>query len=259
MDLVQAVILAVIEGLTEFLPVSSTGHMLMVQHFFNTDPQAQEISKTYIVAVQFGAVLSVLVAYWRRFFKNFDFYFKIGVGSIPAGILGFLLHDQIDMLQENKWVLMITMIGVGIILIFLDDWYAKNRQFVSTEVTYKQAFIMGCFQAIALIPGVSRSAATIFGGLSQRLNWKQATEFSFFLALPIIGAATVFKLYKNSDILLSRPEYTNYMILGNVISFIVALITVTTFIRLVQKIGFRYFGIYRIIIGLIFFATVLNG
>lgn len=259
MDFIQAIILAVVEGLTEFLPVSSTGHMLMIQHYFNMDPQAQDLAKTYIVAVQFGAVLSVLIAYWSRFFKSFDFYFKIGLGSIPAGVLGFLLHDQIDILQENKWVLMITMIGVGIILIFIDDWYAKNRQYVTMDITYKQAFIMGCFQAIALIPGVSRSAATIFGGLSQRLNWKQATEFSFFLALPIISAATVFKLYKNADHLFERPEFTQYLITGNLISFFVALVTVTTFIKLVQKIGFKYFGIYRILLGMLFFATVLNG
>lgn len=258
MDLIKTIILAIVEGFSEFLPISSTGHMLMFTYFMDLKDQ-EELVNTFIIAVQFGAIFSIPLVFYKKFFSSIDFYIKLLVGFIPAGIIGYLLNDYIDRLIETPLVIAISMISVGVVLTLVDDWYYKNKNYVSRPITYKEAFVIGMFQCFALIPGVSRSASTIFGGLSQKLNWKQATEFSFFLAVPTLSAAALYKTYKHWDTLQAKRGMMEFLVLGNIISFIISVLTVTLFIRFVQKIGFRYFGIYRIIIGMIFLIFVMRG
>lgn len=258
MDFIKTIILAIVEGFSEFLPISSTGHMLMVTYFMDLQDQ-QELVNTFIIAVQFGAILSIPLIFYKKFFSSFEFYLKLMVGFVPAGIIGYLLNDYIDMLLETPLVIAITMISVGVLLTRVDEWYYKNKNYVSRPVSYKEAFIIGMFQCAALIPGVSRSAATIFGGLSQKLNWKQATEFSFFLAVPTLSAAALYKTYKHWDFIEGKRGMMEFLITGNIVSFIISVLTVSLFIKFVQKIGFRYFGLYRIIVGMIFLIFVLRG
>ncbi len=258
MNLINAIILAIIEGITEFLPVSSTGHMLMAKYFLHFDVAKNEVVNTYIIAVQFGAIMAIPVVFWKKFFSGFDFYIKLAIGFVPAGVIGFIFKNLIVDSLEIPMIVAFTMIGVGTVLMFMDDWYHKNKSYVSAPITYHQAFIIGLFQCFALIPGVSRSAATIFGGLSQKLNWKQATEFSFFLAVPTLTVAGSYKLLNDWDKISSEPGIVDYLVYGNIISFLIAILTVNLFIKYVQKIGFRYFGLYRIIIGLIFFAAIIR-
>ena len=258
MNLINAIILAIIEGLTEFIPVSSTGHMLMAKFYLHLDPTKNEVVNTYIIAVQFGAIMAIPVMFWKKFFSGFDFYIKLAIGFVPAGIIGFTFKALIVDSLEVPIIVAFTLVTVGIVLMFMDDWYHKNRSYVSAPITYKQAFIIGLYQCLALIPGVSRSAATIFGGLSQKLNWKQATEFSFFLAVPTLTIAGGYKLFHDWNKIADQPGIVENLVYGNIISFIIAIFTVNLFLRYVQKIGFRYFGIYRIIIGLIFFAAIIR-
>jgi undecaprenyl-diphosphatase len=254
----EVIILAIIEGLTEFLPISSTGHMLIAKKMMHIDAANMETVNIFIVAVQFGAIFAVPVVFYKKFFSSFDFYLKLLVGFIPAGLIGFALSSVLEDLLDIPLILVFTFTLVGVLLTHVDGWYSKNKNYVSSPISYRSAFIVGLFQCFALIPGVSRSAATIFGGLSQKMNWKQATEFSFFLAVPTLGAASVYKLYKGWASISHVPGIVNYLILGNAISFVIALITVATFIKFVQKIGFRPFGIYRIAAGIIFFTYILR-
>ncbi len=258
MGFIYYFILAVIEGLTEYLPVSSTGHLIMAKRMLELKDQ-EEVVNIFIIAVQFGAILAVPVVFYKKFFTSVDFYLKLIVGFIPAGIIGFLLNDVFDKLLSSEYVVAFTLISVGFVLTMMDDWYHKNKNYVSRPITYKEAFIIGIFQCAALVPGVSRSAATIFGGLSQKLNWKQATEFSFFLAVPTLTAAAGYKTLKGWNKIQETDGMLEYLVWGNVVSFVVALVTISLFIKLVPKIGFKYIGIYRIIIGLLFLFTLLRG
>ena len=193
MGILEAVILAIVEGITEYLPVSSTGHMIIASSILGI--QSDEFVKMFTVAIQFGAILSVIVLYWKRFFQTFDFYFKLAIAFLPAAVLGFLLNDFIDSLLENVIVVAISLLLGGILLLFIDKWL-DNENSNDDEVTWKKALTIGFFQVIAMIPGVSRSAATIIGGLSQKLTRKAAAEFSFFLAVPTMFAATGYKMLK---------------------------------------------------------------
>lgn len=263
MHIIEKIILAIIEGLTEFLPISSTAHMKMVSILFKTDATQEEL-ETFLVAVQFGAILAIVVLYWKKFFKSFDFYFKLAVGVLPFGIAGLILESYIDKILGGKGLMTAAVISgalilVGFVLLNIDNWYHSNKKFNRVDITYKQSLRIGFFQCFALIPGVSRSAATIFGGLAQKMSWKQATEYSFFLAVPTILAASVVKLYKNWNQVAEIPDFVRDLAICNVISFIVALATVSTFINYINKIGFKYFGIYRIIIGLLFLIFTLKG
>lgn len=274
MTTTEAIILAVVEGLTEFLPVSSTGHLILTQALLKLE--STSFTKVFLINVQFGAILSVVLLYWRRFFQSFDFYFKLFVAFIPAAILGFLLNDYIDALLENVTVVAISLVVGGVILIFIDsvfknqinsDEHESDEVMVKTrnefgmeesrsepkelQLNYLQAFIIGCFQCIAMIPGVSRSAATIIGGLSQKLNMKRAAEFSFFLAVPTIFAASAYKLLKSFDDI--KGTDIGLLLTGNVVSFIVGMIAIKFFIGLITRYGLRFFGYYRIILG----ATIL--
>lgn len=249
MTYLQAVILAIIEGITEFLPVSSTGHMIIGSSVMGI--AQEEFTKTFTVAIQFGAILSVLVLYWKRFLQNFTFYLKLLVAFIPAAVFGLLLDDYIDEMLGNVIVVGYTLFAGGVILIMIDLYFFKDDKAIDNEVTYPKAFKIGLFQVIAMIPGVSRSAATIIGGLSQKLDRKTAAEFSFFLAVPTMFAATaykVLKLYKDGGGF--QPEQLGILAVGNVVAFIVAMLAIKTFITFLTKHGFMIFGFYRIIIGL---------
>jgi undecaprenyl-diphosphatase len=246
MNYFEAIILAIIEGLTEYLPVSSTGHMIIASSVMGI--QADEFVKLFTVAIQFGAILSVVVLYWKRFFQSLDFYFKLFVGFLPAAILGFLLNDYIDAMLENVIVVATSLMLGGGILLFIDDWF-KHTEEESEELSYGKSLIIGFFQVIAMIPGVSRSAATIIGGLTQNLNRTAAAEFSFFLAVPTMFAATAYKMLKFQQEFGFTLDNLPVLLVGNLVAFIVAMIAIKGFINYLTKHGFKVFGWYRIILG----------
>ena len=246
MTTIQAFILAIIEGITEFLPVSSTGHMILASSFFGIEHD--EFTKLFTIVIQLGAILSVIVLYFKRFFQTFEFYFKILVGFIPAVILGLLFAKKIDALLENPVTVAVSLLLGGILLLKVDDWFSGSSR---TEITYKTALKIGVFQCLAMIPGVSRSGASIVGGMSQKLNRTAAAEFSFFLAVPTMLGATVKKCYDfyKAGYVLTEQE-TNLLIIGNIVAFIVALLAIKSFIGFLTKNGFKVFGYYRIAIGI---------
>ena len=253
MSFLEAIILAIVEGITEFLPVSSTGHMIIVSSIFGI--QSSEFVKIFTVNIQFGAILSVIMLYWKRFFQSIDFYVKLFVAFLPAAIIGFILGDFIDSLLENVMVVAITLVLGGIILLFVDKWFNAKEE--EQETTYMKAVKVGFFQCIALIPGVSRSAATIIGGMTQGWSRKQAAEFSFFLAVPTMFAASAYKLLKSYKAI--HPDNIQILLLGNVVAFIVAMLAIKFFISYLTKYGFKIFGIYRIILGSIILILLFSG
>ncbi|MCC6185933.1 MAG: undecaprenyl-diphosphate phosphatase [Chitinophagaceae bacterium] len=258
MTTLQAIILGIIEGLTEFLPVSSTGHMIIGSSLMGI--ASDDFVKLFTVAIQLGTILSVVVLYFKRFFKSIDFYLKLFVAFIPAAIFGLLFSDKIDELLESPEVVAISLVLGGIVLLFVDKIWNKNTNDDADNVKYPSAFMIGLFQCIAMIPGVSRSAATIVGGMQQKLTRKAAAEFSFFLAVPTMFAATAKKLldfYKDGHII-SSNEWS-LLAIGNVVGFIVAIIAIKSFISFVTKYGFRAFGVYRIIVGCIILALLWSG
>jgi undecaprenyl-diphosphatase len=280
MTTTEAVILAIVEGLTEYLPVSSTGHLILTEAFLGMQKNA--FTNMYIINVQFGAILAVLFLYWKRFFQSLDFYFKLFVAFLPAAVLGFLLNDFIDSLLSSVITVAISLIIGGIVLIFTDRYFqqqieeaahdeemvevkevnefgieVKKKVLKKIPIGWAQAFIIGCFQCIAMIPGVSRSASTIIGGLYQKLNIKRAAEFSFFLAVPTITAASIYKLYKGIDLI--RGTDIQFILIGNAISFIVGVIAIKFFINLITKYGLSFFGYYRIALGVAILVAMAMG
>lgn len=253
MEIFKAIIIAIVEGITEFLPVSSTGHMIIAQKLLNIEES--DFVKMFIVNIQFGAILSVVVLYWRRFLQSFDFYLKLFVAFIPAAVFGFLFIDIIDKLLESVLVVAISLVAGGVVLVFVDSWFKKPV--VNKEVSYPTAFKIGLFQVIAMIPGVSRSAATIIGGLTQKLDRKSAAEFSFFLAVPTMFAASAYKMLKSYDVI--TKENIDLLLIGNAVAFIVALLAIKGFISFLTKYGFKVFGYYRIVIGLVIIALLAFG
>jgi undecaprenyl-diphosphatase len=247
MSIIEAVVLAIVEGLTEILPVSSTGHMIIASSVMGI--AGDDYVKMFTVAIQFGAILSVMVLYWKRFFQDINFYYKLFVAFLPAAVIGFLLGDYIDMLLENAVVVAVTLLLGGIVLLFTDKWFEKNEAEGRTEIDYKQSLSIGFFQVIAMVPGVSRSAATIIGGLAQKLTRKAAAEFSFFLAVPTMFAATAYKMLKYHKETGFTSNDINVLIIGNVVAFIVAIIAIKAFIGFLTRYGFRIFGWYRIVAG----------
>jgi undecaprenyl-diphosphatase len=249
MNYLQAALIAIVEGLTEFLPVSSTGHMIITTSIMGI--ASHDFTKLFTIAIQLGAILSVVYLYRQRFIdglKDLNFYFKIGLAFIPAAIFGKLLDDYIDALLENVVTVAISLLVGGIVLLFIDKLFTNNNK---TETTYKNALVIGLFQLIAMIPGVSRSAATIIGGLSQQLTKEKAAEFSFFLAVPTMLAATGYKLYKYLKLHAITSNEIGILAFGNIIAFIVALVAIKSFIGYVSNNGFKVFGWYRIIVGAI--------
>ena len=253
MDILQAVIIAIVEGITEFLPVSSTGHMIIASSFMGISHL--EFTKMFTVNIQFGAILSVLVLYWKRFFQTTDFYFKLFVAFLPAAVIGFLLNDFIDALLENVVVVAISLLVGGIILIFIDR--IANDSTKEREISYFDALKIGFFQCIAMIPGVSRSASTIIGGMLQGLSRKQAAEFSFFLAVPTMAAAGGYKLLKTYDTI--QAADIKVLLIGNLVAFVVAMLAIKFFISFLTKYGFKVFGYYRIILGLVLLGLLASG
>lgn len=253
----QAIILAIIEGLTEYLPVSSTGHMIIASSFMGID--TQDFTKLFEVNIQFGAILAVLVLYWKRFLQSFDFYIKLLVAFLPAAVIGFLLNDYIDMLLESVVVVAIMLVLGGVILVFIDRAFddTKQHDFISKPTALK----IGFFQCIAMIPGVSRSAASIIGGMTQGLSRKTAAEFSFFLAVPTMAAATAYKMLKGylDGTLRFTSTEIKLLSIGNIVAFVVALLAIKFFIGFLQKYGFKVFGYYRIVLGLVLLLLVYLG
>ena len=276
MTTLETIIIAIVEGLTEFLPVSSTGHMIIAQNLLGVE--STEFVKAFTFIIQFGAILSVVVLYWKRFFKlnntpapegatafkrflhKYDFYWKLFVAFIPAAVLGLLFSDMIDAMLESVTVVAVTLILGGLFMLYCDRIFNKGSE--ETALTEKRAFWIGMFQCISMIPGVSRSMATIVGGMAQKLTRKAAAEFSFFLAVPTMFAATLFKMLKifmepnGMEIL---KENLGTLIIGNVVAFIVAMLAIKFFISFVTKYGFKAFGWYRIIVGAIILIMLFTG
>jgi undecaprenyl-diphosphatase len=261
MNTFQAIILAIIEGITEFLPVSSTGHMVIASAFFNIgdDP----FTKLFEVVIQFGAILSVVVLYWKKFmdFKRVSFYFKLFVAILPALAFGALFKKHIEAVLEKPLFISIVLFAGGVILLFVDKWFKHGTIEKEEEITYKKAFFIGIYQVLAvLFPGLSRSAATIIGGMQQKLTRSLAADFSFFLAVPTMAAATLKSLYdiwKDEPALLNT-QGINFLLLGSSIAFVVALLAIKFFIRFLQQNGFRIFGWYRIVLGAVLILLILT-
>lgn len=275
LNLFQTIVIAIVEGLTEFLPVSSTGHMIIAQNVLGVE--STEFVKAFTFIIQFGAILSVVVLYWKRFFRlnhtpapegssslkrflhKYDFYWKLLVAFIPAAVLGLLFSDLIDTMLESVMVVAVMLIVGGVFMLFCDKLFGNGKE--NTPMTEKRAFIIGLFQCISMIPGVSRSMATIVGGMAQKLTRKAAAEFSFFLAVPTMFAATVYKMAKlfmdgGTEIITSNM---GALIVGNVVAFIVAMLAIKFFISFVTKYGFVAFGWYRIIVGGVILVMSLLG
>jgi undecaprenyl-diphosphatase len=258
MTYLQALIIAIIEGLTEYLPISSTGHMMITTAVLGME--ATPFVKLFTVAIQFGAILSVVVLYFKRFFKSVNFYVKLIIAFIPCAIAGVLLGDWIDAQLENVFGVAVALFVGGIVLLFIDRWFKNPTKNEEEEITWPNAFKIGLFQCLALFPGVSRSAATIIGGLTQKLTRRAAAEFSFFLAVPTMFAATAKKIldfYKDGFKITSHE--LNLLIFGNIVAFIVAMLAIKSFIGILNKHGFKWFGVYRIIVGGILIVLFMMG
>jgi undecaprenyl-diphosphatase len=257
MDIVQSIIIAIIEGLTEFLPISSTGHMIIAEKLLGVEES--EFTKLFTVAIQLGAILSVIVLYWKKFFdfSRWRFYARLLVAVIPALLFGFLFANKIDALLESTTTVIITMILGGVVLLMIDNYFKNPVVATEEKISFKKAFIIGLWQVIAMIPGVSRSAASIIGGMQQKLTRQLAAEFSFYLAVPTMAAATGYKLLKGYKTF--SPDDIKLLAIGNIIAFVVALLAIKFFIGFLQKHGFKIFGYYRIIVGIVLLLLMIAG
>lgn len=266
MTILQAIVLAIVEGLTEFLPISSTGHMILAQGIMGMESDGY--IRAFTVMIQFGAILSVLVLYWKRFFSANEapsmtfrgkvltnrwkrlgyFYLSLIVALVPAMVIGLLFERYIDKLLSNVSIVVVMLLLGGIFMLFIDRIFsAKGKE----HPTLLNSFFIGCFQVLAMVPGVSRSMATIVGGMQQGLSRKSAAEFSFFLAVPTMLGATLlkaYKLFKDGGMEIFRDNATT-LILGNIIAFLVAMAAIRFFINYLTKYGFKLFGYYRIVVG----------
>jgi len=270
MNIIEAIILAIVEGLTEFLPVSSTGHMIITSSLLGI--QKNEFTKLFEVSIQFGAILAVVILYGKKFFefRRWQFYAKLIVGVIPALVLGFLFSDEIDTMLESPTTVAISMLAGGIILFFIDRVFKNPIIESDDQVSFGKAFIVGLWQTISMIPGVSRSAASIIGGMQQKFTRHLAAEFSFFLAVPTMFAATIYSLFvkdwtqggvarKGHKIILETTENTTAFIVGNIVAFVVAMLAIRFFINYLKISGFRVFGVYRILAGIILLILLMTG
>ncbi|MFC4262520.1 undecaprenyl-diphosphate phosphatase [Ferruginibacter yonginensis] len=260
MNLFETIVIAIVEGLTEFLPVSSTGHMIIAERFLNVTET--DFVKVFTVAIQLGAILAVVVLYWKKFFDftKWQFYLKLLIGVIPAIILGLLFSKKIDALLESATTVAIALLLGGIVLLFIDKFFNKPTIENDTQIKPMNAFAIGMWQCLAMVPGVSRSAASIIGGMQQKLTRSAAAEFSFFLAVPTMLAATGYKLLKYyKDAGGFSSEEMKMLAVGNLVAFVVALLAIKFFINFVKKYGFKVWGIYRIIAGLILLFLIYKG
>ncbi|MCE5206428.1 MAG: undecaprenyl-diphosphate phosphatase [Porphyromonadaceae bacterium] len=288
MNIFEAIVIAIVEGLTEFLPVSSTGHMIITQALLGIE--SSPFVKAFTVIIQFGAILSVVILYWKRFFRlnqikvydenilagmpagkrvwtllsrllyKFDFYWKLFIAVIPAGVIGLFLGDYIDTLLENVTVVAVMLVVGGVFMLFVDKWFNKPSQ--DQSMSCQRALKIGFYQCIAMIPGISRSMATIVGGMGTRLSRKNAAEFSFFLAVPTMAAAAGYKLFQllkdpvNSEML---TDNLILLVVGNVVAFVVAVFAIKFFIDFLTRYGFKAFGVYRIIVGSLLLMLIFSG
>ncbi len=259
MDVFQAIILAVIEGVTEYLPISSTGHMIFASSYFGI--QNDDFVKLFQVSIQFGAILAVVFLYWKKFFdfSKLNFYIKLACAVIPALVLGKLFDDKIEAVLGDPIPIAIVLIAGGIVLLFIDSRFQNPTVAVEEDITIKKAVTIGFWQCLAMMPGTSRSAASIIGGMQQGLTRQAAAEFSFFLAVPTMMAVTLYSVFlktyetthlKGYELLLQSKENINLFLIGNVIAFIVAVLAIKFFIGIIKKYGFKPWGYYRIIMGI---------
>ncbi|WP_333662545.1 undecaprenyl-diphosphate phosphatase [Chishuiella changwenlii] len=272
MNTLQAIIIAIVEGLTEYLPISSTAHMGFTAALMGL-PES-EFLKMFQVSIQFGAILAVVVLYWKKFFNfqdfNFNFYIKLACAVVPALILGKLFDDKIEAVLGNQVAISGMLVFGGFILLFVDKWFKNPKIDNEKDITIKKAVTIGFWQCLAMMPGTSRSAASIIGGMTEGLSRKAAAEFSFFLAVPTMLAVTVYSVFvktwgedtvtpmKGYEMILQDQEHITLFILGNVIAFVVALIAVKSFISVLTKYGFKFWGWYRIIIGIVLLIYFWN-
>lgn len=262
MDIIQAVIIAIVEGITEFIPISSTAHMRITENLLgisNTD----KFVEAFTVAIQLGAILSVVVLYWKKFFdfKRISFYIKLMIAVVPALIFGKLFSEKIDLILEKPLFIALIMLAGGVVLLFVDNFFKNPTIHDENEVNYFTSFKIGLFQCLAILfPGLSRSAATIIGGMSLKMTRSAAAEFSFFLAVPTMLAATVYKLYKYQH---ENGGFTGEQIkllsVGNLVAFVVALLAIKFFIGFLKKHGFKVWGWYRIIVGILLLLLIWKG
>ncbi|HEU4554497.1 MAG TPA: undecaprenyl-diphosphate phosphatase [Chitinophaga sp.] len=261
MTTLQAIIIAIVEGLTEFLPVSSTGHMIITSALLGINKD--EFTKLFEVCIQLGAILAVVVLYWKKFLvfdKNrLNFYIKLIIAVIPALIIGYLFSDMIDELLESPLVVGITLLLGGIVLLFVDSWFQHPEIDSDDKMNIFKALRIGFWQCLAMIPGVSRSAASIIGGMQQKLTRNVAAEFSFFLAVPTMAAATGYKLLKGRELLMAHPGNLKLLLIGNVVAFVVAMLAIKFFIDSLKKYGFKMWGYYRILVGIAILAAIAMG
>ena len=286
MDIIDAIIIAIVEGITEFLPVSSTGHMIIASSLLGI--HKEEFTKVFEVAIQLGAILAVVVLYWKKFFQfnRPAFYLKLLVGVIPALLLGYLFGDAIDSMLESPLIVAISLLLGGVVLLYVDKWFNKPRfekadllaaqttkaELIEAEenLTYKKSFFVGIWQVLAMIPGVSRSAASIIGGMQQKLTRNFAAEFSFFLAVPTMFAATAYSLFikdweangasrKGFEMIMESRDNMIAFVTGNIVAFVVAMLAIRFFINYLKIYGFKVFGVYRIVAGIILLILVIAG
>lgn len=268
MDLIEAILIAIVEGLTEYLPVSSTGHMIFTSSYFGI--QEDDFTKLFQVSIQFGAILAVVVLYWRKFFNfsKLNFYIKLALAVVPALILGYLFDDYIDDVLGNPIPIAIVLIVGGFILLFIDNYFKNPVVAVEEDISIKKAVTIGFWQCLAMMPGTSRSAASIIGGMQQGLTRQVAAEFSFFLAVPTMLAVTCYSVFlktykvsglKGYELLTQSGDNMKLFVIGNIIAFIVAIIAIKFFIGVIKKYGFKPWGYYRIVAGtllLIYFIYI---
>ncbi len=264
MDLIQTIIIAIVEGLTEFLPVSSTGHMIITQHLLCVE-QGNHFVQAFTFIIQFGAILSVVCLYWKKFFsftkELWKLYGLLIIGVLPAVVVGLAAKKSglLDWLLDSIWVVAITLVLGGIFMLFCDKLFNQGKE--ENEVTPKRAFFIGMFQCLSVIPGMSRSMSTIVGGMANKLTRKKAAEFSFFLAVPTMAGATILDVYDMMKENVNWATSDNLMLLvvGCFISFVVAILAMKWFVSFLTKYGFKAFGWYRIIVGGILLAMLLSG
>lgn len=260
MTVTESIIIAIVEGITEFIPISSTGHMIIAEKLLHLADD--EFLKVFTVAIQLGAILAVVVLYWKKFFDftRWQFYAKLAVAVLPALAIGFLFSKKIDLLLDSSLTVAITMLLGGCVLIFIDRAFTRPVIRDEKQVSFPRAFVIGIWQCIAMIPGVSRSAASIIGGMQQKLTRNAAAEFSFFLAVPTMLAATVYKVYKyTKEQGPFNGEQVKLLAIGNAVAFIVALLAIKFFISFLKKHGFRVWGIYRIAVGIALLVLIFTG
>ena len=269
MNTIQAILIAIIEGLTEYLPVSSTAHMVFLSSYFGI--QEDDFVKLFQVSIQFGAILAVVALYWKKFFdfSKFNFFIKLACAVLPALVLGKLFDDAIEAVLGNPIPIAIVLIVGGIVLLFIDSKFQNPTVLQEEDITIKKAVTIGFWQCLAMMPGTSRSAASIIGGMQQGLSRHAAAEFSFFLAVPTMLAVTCYSVFlktyeasqmKGYELILKSDNHIQLFLIGNIVAFVVAILAIKFFIEIIKQYGFKPWGWYRIVVGtfLLFYFSFIK-